>query len=172
MFSLDQSCNNCEGHILTTRARSYGRTGRHAHRAGGRAPGEGVAVPEHTTLQGDKTQRKGLSAHSGFMRHHTQERRGKGDSLHSPVLPPRDRDQCGLRKGRPLRCGEQSHSPSGFLKALDGLPCMLLTTTKTPRRRARAPDLHSVKVRCPLQLEFSLVKCTRGLEPPGRGPRV
>lgn len=100
--------------------------------SGGRGPGEGVAVPAHTTLRGDKTQRKGLGSHSGFTRHHTRERRGNGDALHSPPLPPRDKDQCGLRKGWPLRSGEQAHFPSGFLKALDGLPCMLLTKTERP----------------------------------------
>lgn len=97
--------------------------------SGGRGPGEGLAVPEHTTLQGDKTQRKGLGSHSGLLRHRTQDRKGNGDFLHSLALPPRDKDQHGLRGGWPLRCGEQAHFPSGFLKALAGLPHMLPTRT-------------------------------------------
>lgn len=100
----------------------------------GRGPGAAGAVPD-TTLGGDKTQRKGLGSRSGFMGRHTQERSGNGDSLHSLELPPRDKDQCGLRKGWPWGCREQAHFPSGFLKALDGLPGMLSQKQNAPEER-------------------------------------
>lgn len=62
-----------------------------------------------------------------------------------------------------MTCGEQAHFPSGFLKALDGLPCLLVTKTKHPRKERLAPGLHSGRVRCPPPFEFSLVKCTGDL---------
>lgn len=176
--------------MLTIRARSFRR---HAQRAG-EAEGTGkesTAVLgfcwEHKTFWGDKKHRGRHSFCKGrvseFTRHHTQERTGKGDSLHrvwassegqGPVWWKERIREDHCLQGMEV-CGEKAHFLSSLLKALDGLLYVLLTRTKPPREKNKAStwfalsksEVSSVVWIQPLKSTLSglklLVRAPRGL---------
>lgn len=99
------------------------------------------------TEEGTPSVREGsLYSHSGIIRHHTQERTGKGNSLHRVWASSEGQGPVWwkerIREDHCLQdtevCGEKAHFLSSLLKALDGLLYVLLTRTKPPREKNKA----------------------------------